>query len=1252
MVEPRIISRRFFSGGREEVLQDEGGDRRLARWFRTQASSAQVADWFGLVSRLEIPGIAVPDRFEEGSSGRFCFSMDASGFEAVSSIPSSTGFLREVIRNLHDSGFLHLDLTSMPFVRMNGRDVLLFWGDSILQPDLPDHAPEILSGAFASQAADYYGLGRLAVSLSGRIRKDREQSPLEGLHSPSPAHRAALAAELGFTDAQPALKNLPRLPRTGVVAVTGGSLSLRDSLVNEWICAARSRGWLARVIRCSPWEKRRPLPDRPFPGSRVRTAADLLSSLFPGTSGANRLLVIDSPCHASLDLKQIVNELIDIMPPRLCFVLSSGGQMDWLEAKEIQRTELTGETEESSDLPCGVAGSSGWPGPSWYGSRRRGRRCGTEPEMPIDSRSLFEEGAFRELTAEWEAGGVSRIDSSIAAESFFELGCPQRSLELLPDDSVEQRARALSALGRHSEAEDLLRSLGSGRTTSGDLLLADILVAEARFAEALEVLGEAAEISRIERRARILDLLGKPSQALSLIDSELVAARGRERTDLLCTKSVLLMRLGFYEGAMKAVDEAVAASRSAADLSALTRSLQERGRVREVTGAWREAQEDYRMAVFHCEEHGFRFARPPHIDCFVLSTRMGLLSESEALWRAIPTVMSKSVASSGSGVLTLDMLEACAGSLLGRGARALPAAERGAAAAAAMSMPLRQGLCLLYKGILMMQEGERDEAVRSLHQARSIAGLLGDRHLELLVDLAQAQAGMPVETARITALATDLGLAAEVLESRSMPAVEPGERAQALSALLDLPSPLRACELASLSTETLPDSLLHRLSKTRDELLSVMSEEDAESFRILTRGLEPVRGTGRPVGTAVSSAEILRSFSSWASGYARGVEDLSGLARITGADEISTGGEGEVIADSPVLLRASGRDLELARAIGPAAAVIAASVPFRDEPRGPGYEDPFPEIVGSSPAVTRLKERMARAAALSIPVLITGETGTGKDLVARGIHRKSRPAQGPFVPVDCGAIPDTLLESELFGARRGAYTDLRADRKGLIESAAGGTLFLDEIGNLGQAMQVKLLRVLETGRFRRLGDTTETEVVFRLLAATNSDLPLAVAAGRFRADLYYRLAVVVVHAPSLRERLQDIPDLARRFVAEMRSAGTDDPPQITAGALRRLAMHSWPGNVRELRNVIQRAVLFGDGGPITEREIVFEEIQNSPAVPRLESIEDAVARHVHLVLESVGGNRARAAEILECDPKTLRKYLALYDSRFGNHSSG
>jgi two-component system response regulator PilR (NtrC family) len=268
-------------------------------------------------------------------------------------------------------------------------------------------------------------------------------------------------------------------------------------------------------------------------------------------------------------------------------------------------------------------------------------------------------------------------------------------------------------------------------------------------------------------------------------------------------------------------------------------------------------------------------------------------------------------------------------------------------------------------------------------------------------------------------------------------------------------------------------------------------------------------------------------------------------------------------------------------------------------------------------------------------VLVVGGTGTGKELVARGIHSGGSTAAGPFVPVDCGAIPENLMEAEFFGARKGAYTDLSKDRTGLLETAAGGTLFLDELGNLPPMMQAKLLRALESGRIRRLGEAAETPVSFRLVAATGTDPAALLSDGRLRPDLYYRIAVLVLRTPPLSERVEDIPQLASSFAAEV--AG--ERASFTDGAVRSLREHPWPGNVRELRNVIQRAVAMSGGPHISEEHLVFDP---SPGEPSGATLGEAMARHVHSVLESAGGRVRKAAAILGCDPKTVRKYEGLF----------
>lgn len=290
-----------------------------------------------------------------------------------------------------------------------------------------------------------------------------------------------------------------------------------------------------------------------------------------------------------------------------------------------------------------------------------------------------------------------------------------------------------------------------------------------------------------------------------------------------------------------------------------------------------------------------------------------------------------------------------------------------------------------------------------------------------------------------------------------------------------------------------------------------------------------------------------------------------------------------------------------------------------------------------------LVERVARHDA---SVLITGDSGTGKELVARAIHDQSA-RDGAFVAVNCGAIPGSLLESELFGYRRGAFTDASRDKKGLIEEAHGGTLFLDEIGEMPLELQVVLLRVLQEGEVRPLGASHSVYVNVRIVAATVRDLAAEAEAGTFRQDLFFRLNVLPVHVPPLRERKQDIPVLARHFlqVFSERHGAPGRDIEITDGALARLTQHSWPGNVRELENTIERAVVLSDGGRIDERALgelsrpgdgdPLEAVlaQGEFSIKRAtRAIEEALIRRA---LDATGGNRTNAAKLLEISHRAL-----------------
>ncbi len=235
------------------------------------------------------------------------------------------------------------------------------------------------------------------------------------------------------------------------------------------------------------------------------------------------------------------------------------------------------------------------------------------------------------------------------------------------------------------------------------------------------------------------------------------------------------------------------------------------------------------------------------------------------------------------------------------------------------------------------------------------------------------------------------------------------------------------------------------------------------------------------------------------------------------------------------------------------------------------------EMVGSGPAMRRLQELVRRAAPSEGRVLVTGENGTGKELVARAIHLGSRHAGGPFVKLNCAAVPADLIESELFGHERGAFTGAVTARKGKFELADGGTLFLDEVGDMPAAMQAKVLRVLQEGEFERVGGSATLKVTVRVVAATNKDLPAEVQAGRFREDLYYRLNVVPLHVPPLRERREDVGELAARFLGEACARNGRRAMAFTREALLALQAHDYPGNVRELRNVVERIAILSDG---------------------------------------------------------------------------
>ena len=344
--------------------------------------------------------------------------------------------------------------------------------------------------------------------------------------------------------------------------------------------------------------------------------------------------------------------------------------------------------------------------------------------------------------------------------------------------------------------------------------------------------------------------------------------------------------------------------------------------------------------------------------------------------------------------------------------------------------------------------------------------------------------------------------------------------------------------------------------------------------------------------------------------------------------------------DNARLLATLRTQVELARALRTTRRLAADNQRLRGA-------DARPTLVAESRAMLAVVGQLERIAPSDVNVLITGEHGTGKDVVARWIHASSLRADRPLVTVNAGGIADTLFESELFGHVKGAFTDAKTDRVGSFELADGGTLFLDEIANVSLKQQAKLLRVLESGDLQRVGSSRVRRVDVRVLAATNADLRREVSEGRFREDLLYRLNTVQIHLPPLRERREDIPQLAAHFLREQATRYKKHAAELTAGAMRALLEHTWPGNVRELRHAVERAVLMARGATVTEDDLGLQQTHGAapPAPGELAddlTLEGAERLLIQRALSRHSGNVSRAAEALGVSRSALYRRLQYY----------
>ncbi len=299
----------------------------------------------------------------------------------------------------------------------------------------------------------------------------------------------------------------------------------------------------------------------------------------------------------------------------------------------------------------------------------------------------------------------------------------------------------------------------------------------------------------------------------------------------------------------------------------------------------------------------------------------------------------------------------------------------------------------------------------------------------------------------------------------------------------------------------------------------------------------------------------------------------------------------------------------------------------------------FPGIIGKSKPWKGALDLVQRVVDTDVSVLITGESGTGKELIARAIHNQGRRRDAAFIAINCSAIPEQLLESELFGYKKGAFTGANSDKKGLIEFADGGTLFLDEIGDFPVALQAKLLRVLQEREIRRLGDVESRRVDVRIISATNKELRSEIKEGRFREDLYFRLNIVEIHLPALRDRSDDIPILANHFMKKAAETHGRGVRKLSSGCMSGLLKHPWYGNVRELQNVIERAVVLSRGDELTEDDLKLERYSEEELVQSGMTLEDFERKLVEKTLSETGGNRTRTAEKLGVSLRWLQYRL-------------
>ncbi len=1199
-----ISLRTHSSNGRTHIeFVDSQGDRRLGRIL---PSGIPVKYLKTLYSRIGTSAaILIPDGLSELPDGSSCLSIRTNNLLPLERGQRLTELIKP-LRVLHGSGMNHLSIDEYSFRQREGNISLIFWGDGLLAVH-PDAPCEVISGGIPAAPSDLYMLAATALRLNWLVEPNEVDKAKE-LCSNSVQRRWKSAGNYGYGFGV-RLSLQPSPPKPGLNIVQGASWEARDLFVNHLSSIAFKKGWTCRIIRFAPGEIGRPLPDMP-PGTLTHNPGELLKNAFAGQGGIEKLLIINDFSENQEDFAALLRKLVRIIPSSLRLVLCGASIPTDFHGHRIT---LDGPISSAVDLPMEDAPDNAVVrsfGCSWYGPRCR---ISTEMAYGIEKPSLTEETLFTEGAWIYTTNQPCRGSTDRKAESLFNLSRYTEALQFVSKENMTLRSRILMALGKFDRARELLA--GSKKV----VLLAEAYMGLGDIHKALDIVRNSSDPLSLPLMARLHDLSGTPASALQPLKEGLRKAGGTDKVDIYCALRSLEMRMGIHEEALRHAESAVALARGLASVPHLVKSLQERGRTLQVTGNWKRALEDYRTAVQFHDESALSFARPPHVDMFVLELKMGFI------FAARETMLKLENSSASGGILQkqmLNMLKAYRGVLLGSGERALPCALRAAELAGRHDMVLYFGISTLYAGQLYIQAGDRSRGIDLIRQARARGHVLGDKHLVCLTEI---ELLLDQETRNFSENDID-DLAGELLEEfAAIQIISGADKEEGFRQLLALPSPLLACRLAENCG--LPDDshTKNRIIRWKNDILDQLNERERENYNDLFETDWGTVSSNRFTEPVINNR--LRIISKWIQSHLEGESSLSDLAESLTLRKISiTEDQGMIpVPGSNPLYCCGPTAPEVVPFLEPVAAVLAAGPADKQLP---GKKDNLSEmIIGDSRGMRKIRYELERVAQEHVPVLISGETGTGKELCARAIHTGSKRKRGNFVPVDCGAIPEALMESEFFGAAQGAYTGINSPRKGLLEEAHNGTLFLDEIGNLPLHMQAKLLRVLDTGIFRRLGETRERTTDIRLVSATNSNVEKQISDGSFRTDLYYRISVVRIDLPPLRKRLEDIPMLVSHFTEK----------SITRGALDLLSLHRWPGNIRELSNVLKRASIASTGDTIKKSHISFNTIASED--PDILTLHEATRKHIRQTVESFGGSRTKAAEALKCDPKTLRKYL-------------